>query len=174
MGFLDACDGFPDPALLECLSSLPRAIQGVFCPYPECPSWHPGYAVACSQTPLRCGRYATAYGLFPPTDAGRRRANNAPASMLARRLPIRRLMVGRYAPTAVCSGSFLPLKFCGGQKWPVGFERMRLRRVGCLSPSAPGGGTGRKGKGGIAGFRGCSRWSLEGPLSWLATRWHRS
>ena len=72
--------------------------------------------------------------------------------MLARRLPIRRLVVGRYAPAVVCSGSFLPHEFCGGQKWPVCFRWKRLRRVCCLSPSAPGGGTGEKGKKGIAGF----------------------
>lgn len=73
----------------------------------------------------------------------RRRAFGPPASMLACRMPIRRLTVGRFAPVAVCSGSFLPPKFCGGQKWPVGSERKRLRRV-VYPPPPPVGVRGKK------------------------------
>lgn len=103
----------------------------------------------------------------------RRRAFGPPASMLACRMPIRRLSVGRYAPVAVCSGSFLPPKFCGGQKWPVCFERKRLRRVSVYPPPPPV-GVREKGKKGIAGLRvapvGRSK-ATRSPSPALRRRW---
>ncbi len=83
----------------------------------------------------------------------RRRAFGPPASMLACRMPIRRLFVGRSAPAAVCSGSFLPPKLCGGQKWPVCFERKRLRRASVYPPPPPEGVRGEKERRASRGFR---------------------
>lgn len=54
-------------------------------------------------------------------------------------------------PPLLVPAHFMPPNYQGGQKWPDCFERMRLRRVGVLSPSAPSGGTGEKEEKGIAG-----------------------
>ncbi len=100
-------------------------------------------------------RHFVTGGAVPPACwcKSRQRASRVPASMLARGLPIRCLLDWRYAPTVICSGSFLPPKFCGGQKWPVGFERKAASPRGCFSPFRPPvGDTGELKEKGIAGL----------------------
>jgi hypothetical protein len=130
----------------ECPPPLLKGIQGDFCPIPECSFWHlPQAAPRAFRGSLRSVAKATGYAaLSVRWCQRRRRASGAPASMLAHRLPIRRLVEGRCAPAAVCSGSFLPPGYCGGKKWPVCFERKRLRRAVAYPPPPPAGVRGKK------------------------------
>ena len=77
--------------------------------------------------------------------------------MLSRRLLIRCLMVGRYAPAAVCSGSVSPQNSVGGEIGRLALSGCGFAAFLVCPPSAPGGGTGGEKEKGIAGFRGCSR-----------------
>ena len=80
-----------------------------------------------------------------------------PASLPACQSLIRRLMVGRYAPAAVCSGSFLPQNSVGGRNGRFALSGGGFAAFADFPPPPPVGVRGVKGKKGIAGFRDRSR-----------------
>lgn len=154
---------FDSGYLFRCLQVLPRfpgASRADFGPILNAPSGTPGFA----------GRVLSGSAPLPPlrdrlrrpparwcgSATGERHAGLLPAC----RPPIRRLMVGRFAPAAVSSGSVFPHDSVGGKTGRFAEAVAASPRLPFGPPPPPPAGVrGRKGKKGIAVFLCGSRWS---------------
>ena len=129
------------------------------------PSGTPGFAgrVLTGSAPLRSASTGTAFGPFPPAGAvgdGRLPRQTGVPVCHGKSL-IRRLKEVASLPPVISFCLDWSPRIRGDQSGKRFEQWPRARGVSCLSPSAPGGGTGRVKEKGIAGLRDRSRWSLK-------------
>ena len=116
-------------------------------------------------TGVSSARHFVTGGAAPPARwCKKRRRGNRPASIHAGMPIADPSPSGRSLRSRGCfvPAHFCPQKYCGGQKWPVGYDRKAASPRCFLFPLRPGGVRGVKGERGIAGFSlDRSRWSLK-------------